>query len=84
MSYLESTSKFLLNPLRHRRVYSTTRQEQEILEIYDLRENRQPFVKVLSVLWWSPIRRDKLESRSVNSRTGLLNVWVSEGTQSHD
>ena len=36
------------------------------------------------VFWWSTIRRDKLESRSVHGLTSLLYVPVSEVAQSHD
>ena len=38
-SYLKLMPKFLLNPRRDRRCRPTGRQEQEILEIYDLRES---------------------------------------------
>ena len=77
-------SKLCLNPCRHRRFHATTCQEQEILEIYDLRENRQLLVKIFGEWWWSPIRGNEPKSRCGNSLTALLDVRVSEVIQSHD
>ena len=82
--YLELMSKLILEPCRHRRFRPITREEQEILEIYDLGENRQLLVKVFGEFWWSSIRWDKLESSRVNGITSLLDVRTSDVVQSHD
>ena len=76
-------SEFLLNPCRQGWLRPTTRQEQEILEIYGLRENRQLLVKMFGEFWGSSIRRDKPEPCSVDSLTAFLDIRVSDVTQSH-
>lgn len=71
-------SKFFLNLYRHRRFRSATCQEQEVLEIYDLGENRQLLMELIGKGWWPSIRRNKLKSRGINSLAGLLYVQRSE------
>ena len=70
--------KFLLDPCRHRRFHSTTRQKPEVFEIYDLRENRQPLVEVFGKLLRSSIRWDKPKSSGFNSLTALPHVQESD------
>ena len=77
-------SKFLLDPCSHRQFRPTTRQEQEILKIDGLRDNRQFLVQPFGKLGWSSIQWDKLESCSINSLTAFLDVQMSSVTSSQD
>ena len=71
-------SKFLFNPRRHSWFRSATREEQEILEVNDLRENRQLLVQLFGIVWRPPVRRDKLKFPNVDGFTTLLHIRKSE------
>jgi len=76
--YLESVSKFILELRSHCRFRPSTRQEQVILEVYDLRENRQLLVKVFGEFRRSSVRWDELKFRSVNGLATPLHVYMCE------
>jgi hypothetical protein len=82
--HLEPMSKFLFNPCSHRRFRSATCQEQEILKINGLRQNRQLLVQVFRKFGWSSICWDKLKSCSDNSLTALPDVHRSDVCKRQD
>ena len=70
--YLKLISEFHLKPRYHRRFRPTTSQEQEILEIYDLRENGKPLVQAFGIFRRLSIRRDKLKFPHIDSFAASL------------
>jgi hypothetical protein len=76
--------KFPFNARRHRRSRSVVCKKNEILEVYDLREDRQLLAKVLGEFRRSSIRWNKPESSPIDRITSLLDIQASNFPQSHD
>jgi hypothetical protein len=75
---LKLVQEFFPDPIRQPWLRSTTGQEQIVLKINDLREDRRPLTNLLRVLWRLSVRRDKLQACSIDDVTSFLNVLTSE------
>ena len=71
---LQLIPELLLNRCRHNRFRPTVRQEQEIFEVDDLREDRQLLMQTFGKLGRSPIHRYKPKSPSINSLATLRHI----------